>query len=209
MPFELRRQHVLAALKRTPWHTSNEILYRLCRQHSAHEDIEIILAKILLIGRVYAAAIERRRQSTTKNDDYYLSIVEPCIRKSKIDVWIETARNVTPGSAKAFETIVEVHKRTTSLFAAISGLEKRSLASKYLHFHVPGLFYLYDTRSVAGMRRLSAISGRSSGGFQLEDSEYRKFAEKCVRVQQYCRDRFSLALKPRNLDNLLLAMSTM
>jgi hypothetical protein len=33
------------------------------------------------------------------------------------------------------------------LFAAITQREKRSLASKYLHFHVPHVFYLYDSRA--------------------------------------------------------------
>jgi len=42
----------------------------------------------------------------------------------------------------------------TDIFTKISGIEKRSLSSKYLHFHFPDLFFLYDSRAVTSSRRL-------------------------------------------------------
>ena len=63
---------------------------------------------------------------------------------------------------ESFENSSEAHARTTELFTKIRGLEKRSLASKYLHFHVPGLFFIYDARAIAGMRKVMDVVGRAT-----------------------------------------------
>jgi len=38
-----------------------------------------------LIGRAYAASIERRREKISINDDFYAMVVVPEIKKSNID----------------------------------------------------------------------------------------------------------------------------
>jgi len=200
------RRHVEKAMQNNAWHFSNEVLYDLCREYPLHTDIGIVLAKILLIGRVYAAAIERRRSKNEGNDDFYTNTVAPQIIKSPIDHWIEAAKKSKPASASALDVMVEIHGRTTQLFNRISGLEKRSLASKYLHFHVPDLFFIYDTRAVEGMRAVGQIVGRVSSYTGSGDNEYRKFAEKCSRLGSHCEAEFGAQLSPRQLDNLLLAL---
>jgi len=207
MPSTLRNL-VEHAKERTPWHFSNEVLYDLCRKHPLHTEIGVVAAKILLIGRVYAAAIERRKSKVSENDDFYLSDVAPQIIKSPIDRWIENAKDEDRSVAESLETMVNIHAKTTQLFSKISGLEKRSLASKYLHFHVPGLFFIYDSRAVKGMRAVSHIVGRGTPYIGAGDKEYRKFAGKCARLHRYCVSEFGINLKPRQVDNLLLALST-
>lgn len=59
---ELTRDLVRNSMSATPWDLGNEVLYRLCATHSQHTDISAIVAKVLMIGRVYAAAIERRKR---------------------------------------------------------------------------------------------------------------------------------------------------
>jgi len=49
---------------------------------------------------------------------------------------------------------------TKKLFSKISGLNKRSLASKYLHFHVPELFYISDSRAYDAMRNSELLSAK-------------------------------------------------
>jgi hypothetical protein len=200
------RRHVEKAMQRNAWHFSNEVLYDLCREHPLHTEIDVVLAKILLIGRVYAAAIERRRSKNEGNDNFYTTTVAPKIINSQIDRWIEAAKKPKPASAGALDVMIEMHGRTTQLFSEISGLEKRSLASKYLHFHVPQLFFIYDTRAVEGMRAVSQIVGRVSSYTGSGDKEYRKFAEKCSRLRSHCEAEFGAPLSPRQLDNLLLAL---
>lgn len=200
------RRYVDQAMQRNAWHFSNQLLYDLCRAHPLHTKTGIVLAKILLIGRVYAAAIERRRSKNEDNDDFYTTTVAPEIIKSQIDRWIKEAMKPKPASATALDVMVDMHGQTTQLFSKISGLEKRSLASKYLHFHVPQLFFIYDTRAVEGMRAVSHIVGRASSYTGSGDKEYRKFAEKCSRLRSHCESEFGAHLSPRELDNLLLAL---
>ena len=47
--------------KSTNWDLGNSVLYNLCENNFDHSSDEKIIAKVWLIGRVYAAAIERRR----------------------------------------------------------------------------------------------------------------------------------------------------
>lgn len=179
----------------------------MCRKHPLHDTTGVVLAKILLIGRVYAAAIERRRSKVLTSDDFYLHQVAPRIKGSPIDKWIEAARQQRPFTGESLRVMVEVHDKTTQLFSRISGLEKRSLASKYLHFHVPNLFFIYDARAVEGMRLLGHVVGRASRYEGVGDNEYRKFAEKCFRLRRHCRSTFAIDLRPREIDNLLLELA--
>jgi hypothetical protein len=198
---------VLNAMSPSPWDFSNRLLYELCANHPAHSNTGEVLAKILLIGRVYAAAIERRRTTTDEdqNDDYYISNVAPAIQKSPMDEWLQEARIAVPGTPGGFATLVAIHSNVTNLFRKISGLEKRSLASKYLHFHVPRLFYIFDSRAVKAMQHFSSLLPRASRSEGAGDNEYRKFAEKCAHLTAFCRREFDLIPLPRHIDNLLLA----
>lgn len=203
------RQRVLRAMSPTPWEASNRVLYDLCREHPAHLDDSEILAKVLLIGRVYAAAIERRRNKDEdhENDRFYIDAVAPSIRASAIDEWLHDARTATPAGPAGLKTMVEVHGRVTGLFSDISNLEKRSLASKYLHFHVPRLFFIFDSRAVEAMREFSDVLPRASRSAGNGDNEYRKFVEKASSLTQLCEREYGLSMLPRHVDNLLLRVN--
>lgn len=203
MPMDLRAA-VTFARATSPWGMGNEVLYELCRKHPLHTDVPSVIAKVWLIGRAYAAAVERRRNKSDQNDDFYVQKVGPLIIRSEIDSWIMTSRQWDGPSKESFATLIEVHNSTTQLFSDISGLEKRSLASKYLHFHVPNLFYIYDTRAVEALHFLTSIVGRAGRADIPADNEYRKFAEKCLALQQYIEAELSVQLTPREMDNLLL-----
>lgn len=203
MPLDLRSAVKQARLP-TPWDLGNKVLYELCQKHPSHQETQVVLAKIWLIGRSYAAAIERRRDKEDQNDNFYIKTVAPAIISSDIDTWITSAAKHSAPSEESFDIILSTHANVTTLFSTISGLEKRSLASKYLHFHLPNLFYIYDTRAVEAMRLLLSVVGRARSRATGADSEYRKFAEKCLRLQTYISGEFEVLLTPRQLDNLLL-----
>ncbi len=207
MPLDLRAAVELARLP-SPWDVGNEVLYELCTRHPFHTEVPAVIAKVWLIGRAYAAAIERGRSKAEKteeeNDDFYVKKVGSEIVRSEIDIWIKAARQYERPSTESFGTLLEVHHLTTQLFCKISGLKKRSLASKYLHFHVPGLFYIYDTRAVEAVRKLSAVEGCAGRATVPADNDYQKFAEKCLRLQQHIEEQFNVRLTPREIDKLLL-----
>jgi hypothetical protein len=191
------------------WDVSNRVLYDLCLEHPAHTDDGEVLAKILFIGSVYAAAIERRRTmpDVHENDRFYLDTVAPAICTSGIDTWLHRARVAVPGTPEGTLALVEIHDKTTELFSEISGLEKRSLSSKYLHFHVPKLFFIYDSRAVEAMREFSDILPRAARTNGTGDNEYRKFVEKCSALVTFCTNEFGLCPLPRQIDNLLLKVN--
>ncbi|MDQ3135113.1 MAG: hypothetical protein M3Q76_09940, partial [Acidobacteriota bacterium] len=70
------------------WAFGNEILYNLCRDHPEHKKPDVVAAKIWLIGRAYAAAVERRKNKAANdpitNDAFYKEKVVPAIMKSKL-----------------------------------------------------------------------------------------------------------------------------
>jgi hypothetical protein len=161
---------------------------------------------VWLIGRTYAAAIERRRVRAGENDAFYVAAVAPATIGSEIDKWLQSTAAYSTPTAQSLPAILSTHARVTSLFSRISGLEKRSLASKYLHFHQPHLFYIYDSRAVEALRKLSSVVGSPARGVSPSDSdsEYRKLAVKCLRLQQYIEEHYGVLLTPREIDNLLL-----
>lgn len=83
---------IQAAIAPSPWRVGNDVLYSLCRTRPRHIHQGDILAKIWLIGRSYAVAIERRTEKSDENDDFYIDRVAPAIAASDIDRWIKAAK---------------------------------------------------------------------------------------------------------------------
>lgn len=187
-----------------PWVFGNQVLYDLCTANPGHTDPNVVVAKVWLIGRSYSAAIERRRIVDRPGDDFYVNRVGPEIAGSEIDCWIAAVREHRFGSDERFQEALRTHALVTELFKAISGLEKRSLASKYLHFHLPDDFFLFDTRAVAGMRKFSKIVGRVTTQAKDMDPDYCTFATKCRILQDHLLTERSVKFTTREVDRLLL-----
>jgi hypothetical protein len=188
----------------SPWDLGNDLLYTLCRDHPSHRETSVVIAKVWLIGRAYASAIERRRGRHEASDSFYVESVAAAMMGSDIDGWIATAQDKAARGQDAMPEMLATHARVSQLFEGIAGLNKRSLASKYLHFHVPRVFYIYDTRAVEAMRALSTCLGRTLHVGGAMDNEYRRFVDKCVLLQSLIEGRLAVRLTPRQLDNLLL-----
>ncbi|MDP6850431.1 MAG: hypothetical protein QF524_05795 [Planctomycetota bacterium] len=203
----LRKEQVESSIESSEWDLGNKILYDMCSQYPSHNNSAEIIAKVWLIGRSYAAAIERRRNNESgefNGDDFYIEKVAPEIIHSEIDGWLRSLEAIDGISESTLEVILSVHFNVTELFSKISGLEKRSLASKYLHFHYPELFFIYDSRAVTAVSYLSDLTGRVGQSKYNADNEYRKFCEKCLKIRKYVKDNFKIYLTARQLDNLLL-----
>lgn len=192
--------------KNDSWTLGNCVLYKLCKDHPHHKRDDEISAKIWLIGRAYAASIERRKKKENINDDFYSEVVIPQIKKSGIDEWIQNCKN-----KKTKDVCLLAHKKTTNLFMKISGLEKRSLASKYLHFHLPDIFFIYDSRVSRAINILlkeldiGRMGRRVDDG--LFDKSYASFYNKCVKVQGEIFKRYAVLLNCRELDTLLIGIA--
>ncbi len=184
------------------WNLGNKMLYRLCQDYPDHKSPEVITAKIWLIGRSYAAAIERGRKKEQDVDSFYESRVVPKIQRSHLDQHLDEVRQLSEISFESIPIILKTHKYLTDLFAKISGQEKRSLASKYLHFHCPSLFFLYDSRAVRGARALCPRF-RADMPTDNVDTEYANFFLRVVHLRNKIQKNEGCLLSTREMDNIL------
>jgi hypothetical protein len=205
MPSHLTADFVNWALSFTAWDVGNQVLYDFCRTYPDHSRQDIIIAKVWLIGRTYAAAIERRRtRGLYDGDEFYESIVGPKICSSGIDDWFHTLRARPNDDAKL---ALETHKKVLELFADVSGLEKRSLASKYLHFHFPDRFYIFDSRATKAISKLAKPRCKNCVSLEVQDDVYARFFYRCRALNKNIAETLGLCLSPRELDKVLLACS--
>jgi len=193
------------------WTFANNILYRMCQENIRHESVDIVIAKIWIIGRTYAAAIERRKNNKTKkieNDVFYENTVAPEIMRSDIDDWIGNIRHFGEIDNNSIPYILKTHSELVNLFQGITGMNKRSLASKYLHFHLPNLFYIFDTMATSGLRIIKPYWRINRNRITAQfDNEYERFVLKIFDLQEYIKDEYNESLSPRELDRLLLKKS--
>ena len=187
------------------WEFGNQVLYDMCRLHPDHKQDEIIIGKIWLIGRTYAAAIERRRSiGDSVGDAFYEDIVAPKIRRSEIDVWFEAVRTSNKDDVHLH---LQTHARVMRLFTEISRLEKRSLASKYLHFHFPEHFYIYDSRAQKMVSAQTDPVRKKLPALWEHDSVYARFFLRCRTLHLEFENLLGKQLSPRQFDKVLLAQS--
>lgn len=57
------------------WQFGNNILYKMCQSNFEHTKQEIIAGKLWIIGRSYAAALERRKKYNNISSEDFLQIM--------------------------------------------------------------------------------------------------------------------------------------
>lgn len=204
---ELNKNLIDKAQKQKGWEFGNRILYDMCRDYPNHNMRDQVIGKFWLIGRAYAAAIERRKTANESNDHFYTEKVAPTIQKSKIDIWLKSLKKIEFLSYENLRCILIVHKNLLNLIKNLTGLEKRSLSSKYLHFHFPHLFFIYDSRAVSSIRKFTSPCGNKINFGEDIDTEYAKFCLRCLKLKDEIKTKYNEELTPRELDNLLLTAS--
>jgi len=210
---EITEVDIRDALKPSLWDLGNKVLYSLCRKHPGHEKADEIIAKIWLIGRSYATAIERGKnkgknedeKDNRSSDEFYEQDVVNKIKnfEFRIDKGLIKVKSISDG--------VVVHKQLLDIFQNINGQNMRSLASKYLHFHKPKYFFIYDSRAVNAIHKVTPDRRKIMLiDVNVFDSEYREFCSRCEWLQSYIKDKFKLKRKltPRQLDKLLLKIAS-
>ena len=185
------------------WRLGNTILYEMVSNHPRHTDEDEIVSKMWIIGRTYAAAIERRPNKAETPGDFYYDYVAPKLIRSEIDEKIDLLRNYTTITRENLPSILSVHKYLMDQFTELTQKEKRSLASKYLHFHLPELFIIYDSR-VASV--ITQFAGKKPRGLEIPqdaDKTYAEFCYKALLIYDELNGNYS-DTKTRVIDNILL-----
>ena len=189
------------------WEYGNSVLYRMCEEEPEHKEIDVIVGKIWLIGRSYAAAIERRKNAVVVGDDFYYDEVAPKLLEigPELDDRITKLRKSKGLILDDIKLVLSTHKFLMDIFYEFTGLEKRSLASKYLHFHCPEEFFIYDSRARVGIGKLVK---RPNKGILTDvsncDPEYGDFVCRMLELQEYLDEQIGVYELPRKLDSFLL-----
>ena len=85
-------------------------------------------------------------------------------------------------------------------------MEKRSLASKYLHFHCPDKFFIYDSRARSAINKLVKKPDKHMlAGLDSYDPEYADFVCRMLELQEYLDGVTGLLESPRRMDSFLLS----
>jgi len=146
----------------------------MCEENLKHDDKDIVEGKIWLIGRSYSASPERRQgKSNKKNTSYnkqsdFLQEISKTIADDpdarKLDKEIESMRSTRYNFADNLKQDLTIIRKTIELVQLLNGIVKKasnkynsdskrkaennvSFASKYLHFHLRDIVYLYDSIS--------------------------------------------------------------
>jgi len=204
MSKELPSLTQIKACQSSPWDVGNNVLYNLCRENFTHHDTGQVLAKVWLIGRSYAAAIERRRNKKLSNDDFYIYEVAPAFMNSEIDHKMAFLKKFDAITPEITTDILETHYYLLQLVKSLTDLEKRSFCSKYLHFHLPNLFFIYDSRVVNALRKWKNELAQPIHFNKNVDQEYSKTFFKCLTIKRMLEEKHGLSISPRHLDTIFL-----
>lgn len=188
------------------WTYGDEVLYNMCRERPNHDIPEISVSKVWLIGRSYSAAIDRYGKEVYNGKDFYTDKVLPMMEKIGKD--LDEKLNALRGNGTITEglsSILSVHKYLVDQFAEITQQDKRSLVSKYLHFHCPDKFYIYDSRACGAVKELiEKYDKKLLTGCGYYDTEYASFVCRTIELTEIIEGVIGKQVTPRQVDNFLL-----
>ncbi len=193
------------------WTFGNRMLYRMCQEYPAHEEVSVVAGKMLLIGRSYAAAVERRvipsASDRIATDAFYELYVAPALIASKIDSKLRQIQQHPEFSVQSLPLVLDAHHHLVAIMQRLVNQSKRSLASKYLHFHAPAQVPIYDSIAAGRLSQLMPRRRVKYSSLGDVDATYARFALLLLNLRDDVEREFGARLTPRELDRLLLQTS--
>jgi hypothetical protein len=190
----------MPAPDRINWEWANKVLYRMCQDEPLHKSRDVVAGKLWLIGRSYSAQIERGAGHKGGSETLYTEVASKIVA-SDLDEQIDSVAHINRIDESNLPLVLAVHRALVDLLRGPTTRDRRSFASKYLHFHQPRAFFIYDSRAAAKIaEKVREKFGRVQ--FPLPpscikaDPEYATFALRCLAY----RDSRSPDLLPRELD---------
>ncbi len=186
----------------------NKILYDMCSTYPEHIDSEVVSGKLWLIGRAYSASLERKKPPGKSTGDLYRQVTKAIV-ESDIDKQITALKekriqHLMSTDDETISQILHLHNSFIRIVIRHVEIGKRSLASKYLHFHIPELIYIYDSIAAGKLQAIYPrlrIKHKFSSQF---DYTYTKFFFKMLKLRDELISQHELLLTPRQIDRLLL-----
>jgi hypothetical protein len=179
----------------------NEVLYRMCRERPLHDDMDTIQSKIVLIGRITGASLERGVRPGLR-----MSEVAQTISRSDLDQHIERLNALDRPTDDNLSVLLEAHQYLTDLLESITGVRKRVLASKYLHFHAPQAVFIFDSKADLMLRRQMPKRNHPIKFLGVYDKKFEAFALRCIYYRDHVLEpALGACATPRKIDMQLLS----
>ncbi len=193
MKLTLTREFITDALCQPILDPKLRALYDLCFMHRHHMRDDIVADKLRLIMRLYSES------PAWPGGAFSAEATAHTLSRSSVDHWFGA---LSTAEALDSSLLLELHKRLMDVFSDLSEEEARSLASKYLHFHFPELFHVYDSRIASA---LSLLMGAEGGYLALAayDPAYGRFHAGCRKLTERIAPLVGRNLSPRELDTVL------
>lgn len=191
---KMTREFIEDALSGAVVDPRTRALYELCFLHRHHFQDDVVADKLRMIVRVCA-------EQGLKVDEFSPELVAHRLGQSGVDHWfgsLATAEHLEPSLA------FEVHKRVMDVLSDVPLEQARSLASKYLHYHFPDLFYIHDV----GLETAASALGEGECGYLARtehDPVYGAFFACCRKLAEKLAPLSGHRLSPRELDLVLRA----
>jgi len=137
---------------------ANLALYQLCEAHPDHSDVGATEAKLSLIGKHYSASPKRGVGHAADGDETgFFERLARRLKISDLDARLDVVRAAGRVDQASVRTVADAHARMVDEVTSFidddwnGGRTSRrargrtSFCSKYLHFHVPEAFFIYDS----------------------------------------------------------------
>ncbi|NOW46683.1 hypothetical protein FHW96_002843 [Novosphingobium sp. SG751A] len=202
----------------------NTVLYRMVRDYPDHKDPAIVQDKMLIIGRVYSAAVTRGggskgEDSASEADGLYQHLARAVVEQGvELDRMIEQCRNIGRVSFRNLSQIIETHRFLNDLIVSsikqwrgrtADGTRKvhgrTSFVSKYLHFHAPMAFFIYDSIVNDTLKLLMGRNSRIEWSEDFGDDLRNTYARHCYHMLRCTQNYYSgVKWNPRLIDGHLM-----
>ena len=195
-------------------------------ENPKHDDVEVIKDKMLVIGRVYAAAVTRGAGVKDEINDGLPSKLYDHLAQSikddgsRLDKDIGEIAKLDRVCRITLKHVVAVHSYLDNqIVRAINSWQKKSVeghavrgvrsrisfVSKYLHFHAPMAVFIYDSISQKNLR-LGGLKGqRVQWPEDWDENICTPYGNHCLRLLKYIEsESYEGKWTPRLVDGHLL-----
>ncbi|MBL0233821.1 MAG: hypothetical protein IPQ08_09165 [Chitinophagaceae bacterium] len=206
----LLRGHIRTIKRDHTWEITNKTIYGLCKKYPDHEKTEEIVAKVIIIGRVYAAALERGKATRHGKGDNFYRIAVPAIMRKFFSSPVTKNIIAKIRNKNTPEDAIHLHNQLMKRLKPLRKMNKVSFVSKYLHFHFPKSYYIYDSRANVGLPIVEKLFDRriEINKTLKKTTKYGQFYTKSEFARNLIQKSLNIKLSHREFDSLLLFISS-
>ena len=164
------------------------------------------------MGRTYSASIERHKnKDQPPRTNFYEDIVPDLFKdlneSNNFDKTVQKLRGLKEGEIEDnLNSILELHLELQSAIQKYTRDRKTSFCSKYLHFHCPNCYFIYDSiaRSNIGDLFRALDLKRHRRNNNIGDHGYSSFYSKCQKAKKTLELKYQTKLTIREFDTILM-----